>query len=90
AAQRGGPASSLNWLLALAIEQVYTQRGDPAAALPYARAQRADAFATYRTVLLYEELGRGDEAARLWPLLEQAWNEADEGITQVESLKARR
>ena len=85
-AQRGGPAATFAALLALALEQVHTELGDPAAALPYARSHRADAFATYRTARLYEALGRTDDAARLWPLLVQAWNEADEGIEQVEAM----
>jgi TolB-like protein len=86
-AQRGGIAASFGTVLALALEQVHTELGDPAAALPYARSHRADAFATYRTARLYEALGRTDDAARLWPLLEQAWNEADEGIPQVEAMR---
>ena len=79
AARSGGPAADdLSPLLALALEATLTELGRPADALPYARSHRADPYATLRTARLYEILGRNDEASRLYPLLEQTWNEADE------------
>lgn len=85
----GEAGAHLSELLALAIERVYTELGRHEEALPYARSHRADPFATFRTVKLYEALGRDDEAARLIPALTQAWNEADEGIPQVAEFRER-
>lgn len=82
ARQGGEAATHLSTLLALALEHTLTELGRPADALPYARSHRADPFATYRTARLYEALGREDDALRLYPLLRQAWNEADEGLPQ--------
>lgn len=90
AARTSGEAGDhLSKLLALALERVYTGLGRHEEALRYARSHRADPFATFRTVKLYEALGRNDEAARLIPLLEQAWDEADGGISAVAEFRGR-
>jgi TolB-like protein len=82
--------SHLSEFLALALERAHTAAGRHADALPYARSHRSDGFATWRAVKLYEALGRDDEAARLLPLVALTWDEADEGIPEVEEFRARR
>ena len=89
AARRGGAATSLSPYLAFAALEALTELGRFEDALPYARSFRANPYATYRTALLYEELGRDEEARRLYRLLGQAWNEADEGVTPREEARAR-
>jgi TolB-like protein len=90
ARQSGEAGVHLSEFLALALERAHTAAGRHADALPYARSHRSDGFATWRTVQLYEALGRGDEAARLLPLVALTWDQADEGIPEVEEFRARR
>ena len=78
--QGGGAATAVAPYLAHAAMVALTELGRFEDALPYARSFRANPWATYRTALLYEELGRGEEARKLHGLLDQAWNEADEGV----------
>lgn len=90
AARTSGEAGAhLSEVLALAMERSYTELGRFEDALRYARSHRADPFATFRTVKLYEALGRDEEARRPHPLLEQAWNEADGGISDVAEVRVR-
>ncbi|HSM05129.1 MAG TPA: hypothetical protein VK858_10895 [Longimicrobiales bacterium] len=79
ATHRGGEGTRLSAFLAFAAMEALTELARYEEALPYARAFRANPFMTFRTAQLYEELGRDAEAERLYPLLEQAWNEAEEG-----------
>jgi TolB-like protein/tetratricopeptide (TPR) repeat protein len=84
-----GASAAVNALFRRAAEHAFTELGRPADALPYALAQRADPFATFRAAALHEELGQVDAARNAYALVLDAWDEADADLSHVEVAQRR-